>query len=154
MSSWTYVAGMVEVCVLGRTQAEMLYTFQTTLEHLPQISGSERNAAFHIIQCAGTNTSSNLDEFGNPSNLLPCGAFGKLLKTQTQYYVVIEGSLRDRTFEETYRETVEWLCRLSKRCQVCDVLIRVRSQSKRQLIDDNEKCFCEMFELPGRCPDF
>lgn len=149
MSYWTYVTGMVEVSPFGRTQAESLYILQTTLEHLPRISGSESDAQFHIVQRAGTNWSSGTDEFERPSDLLPRTHFGRSHDYQTQYYIVIESYLRDRHFQETYRETMKWLCRLAKRCLVYDILIRIQGHEKSAIIDDSTSCFKELYELPS-----
>lgn len=41
MSSWTYVQGLIELDVPGRTQAEKNYILQTVIDHLPKVTGSE-----------------------------------------------------------------------------------------------------------------
>ena len=43
MSWWTYVHGTIVVSPMGRTQAEKRYILDTVLEHLPVVSGSERD---------------------------------------------------------------------------------------------------------------
>ena len=52
MSYWTYITGVIEVCPMGRTQPEKRYILDTVLEHLPKVTGSERNMSIHIVQKA------------------------------------------------------------------------------------------------------
>lgn len=42
MSNWTYVQGLIELDVPGRTQAEKNYILQTVIDHLPKVTGSEK----------------------------------------------------------------------------------------------------------------
>lgn len=123
MSYWTYVNGLVQVSVPGRTQKEKEYLVDTVLNHLPLITGSEGPCHTHLVQAYGQNSHSNVDEFLNRSNLLPdhygtVGTCNGWLGTQDTYYVVVEGALRDRMFPETARETAAWISRLSKRLLV------------------------------------
>ena len=50
MSYWTYLTGTVTVRPMGRTQAEKRYILDTVLEHLPLVTGSERDMNVYIIQ--------------------------------------------------------------------------------------------------------
>ena len=43
MSFWTYLTGTVTVRPMGRTQAEKRYILDTVLEHLPLVTGSEKD---------------------------------------------------------------------------------------------------------------
>ena len=62
MSWWTYINGTIEVRPMGRTQAEKRYILETVLNHLPLVTGSERDMNVYIIQENGTNSSSSCDE--------------------------------------------------------------------------------------------
>ena len=53
MSWWTYVHGTIVVSPMGRTQAEKRYILDTVLEHLPVVSGSERDMNVYVIQKEG-----------------------------------------------------------------------------------------------------
>ena len=63
MSSWTYVHGTIVVSPLGRTQHEKRYILETVLDHLPVVTGSERDMEVYVIQKRGHNCSSFSDEF-------------------------------------------------------------------------------------------
>ena len=164
MSFWTYIKGVVEVSPLGRTQAEMEYILTTVLEHLPIVSGSERDMEVHIVKKNGHNSSSSHDEFIQATNNLK-DRYGRRsrkrgwFKTQSEYILVVEGNLRDRMFEETFREFQKWLCRLAKRIIVTDVLVNIEGygiqkyDKKDTVIRKNHynteyEPYCNMFESP------
>ena len=50
MSNWTYVQGLIELDVPGRTQAEKNYILQTVIDHLPKVTGSEKSMNIYTIQ--------------------------------------------------------------------------------------------------------
>lgn len=159
MSYWTYVSGVVDVMPLGRSQAEKRYILDTVLAHLPKVTGSERDMNVYVIQKNGYNSSSSHDEFGQWSNL-GNGRYDHSFETQDHYLIVVDGSFRDRMFEETYREFMKWLCRLAKRVMVEDVLVEVKGYDKSTVIRNTEiqrkkyswhKVFDEMFEDPSWC---
>lgn len=132
MSNWTKIHGTIVVRPLGRTQIEKRYVLETVLNHLPKVSGSECDMETYVVQKRGANCSSSHTEFGvwgghyswrEPS-----------LDTQEEYVLVVDGSLRDKVFNETYREFQNWLCRLAKRAHVEDVLVKVEGQGKVALV--------------------
>ena len=43
MSSWTYVRGMVSVDPIGESTTEKEFVVHTVLDHLPPVTGSEKN---------------------------------------------------------------------------------------------------------------
>lgn len=117
LSLWTYVSGVVEVHSPGRTQAESRYVLETVISHLPVVSGSEGAMGVHIVQRTGHCQSCFHNEF-----FQPCANRQEI---QTEYVLVLDGRLRDRELERTKHEFCRWLCRLSKRIPVKDVLVRV-----------------------------
>ena len=132
MSLWSYIKGYCEVDVIGRTQEEKEYILKTVLNHLPIVQGSEEDMYVHIIKAGGYNSSCNFDEYGKMTNNLKTMGYGEYYHTkegyrhlQSNYYIFIEGHLRDREFSTTYKQFVRWLTRLSKRIQVelVDVVI-------------------------------
>lgn len=165
MSFWTYVNGTVTVSPIGRTQAEKRYVLDTVLEHLPLVTGSEKNMNVYVIQKAGYNSSSSCDEFGQVTNNLVDSYGNKSrkrgwLRTQDEYILVVDGSFRDRMFEQTYREFQKWLCRLAKRITVEDVLVEVKDWKKSSLIRNSclskhswETVYGQMNEKPTWCYD-
>ena len=139
MSNWTYVRGTVVVSPMGRTQAEKRYILDTVLDHLPVVTGSERDMNVYVIQKAGHNSSSSHDEFGEITNNLVDRYGDKSykrgwLRTQDYYILVIDGSLRDREFDQTFREFQKWLCRLAKRIDVTDVMVEIKAYGKSTLV--------------------
>lgn len=123
MSYWTHIVGTITVSPMGRTQAEKRYILETVLDHLPRVTGSERDMNIHIVQKAGFDSASSCDEFGMVTNNLK-DSYGDRsrrrgwLHTQNEYILVVEGNFRDRFFNDTYREFIKWLCRLAKRVDV------------------------------------
>lgn len=140
MSSWTYINGSITVHPIGRTQAEKRYILETVLNHLPLVTGSERDMDVYIIQKNGFNSSSSCDEYGQMSNHLVnsygCHDNNGWLRVQEEYILAVNGSLRDRHFDETFREFMKWLCRLSKRVWVKDVLVRINGYDKQYTINE------------------
>ena len=154
MSYWTYIRGSIQVSVPGRTQAECRYILDTVLDHLPLVTGSEGDMCVHVIQRNGYNCSSSHDEFGMRTNNLKddygdhSRRRGSLHKQDT-YILVVDANLRDRMFEETKREFMKWIIRLSKRLWVEEILVVVEDRyEKRMLIDECSK-FLELNEPPS-----
>lgn len=153
MSMWTHIHGTIKVFPIGRTQAEKTYILQTILDHLPRVTGSEEDMQVYVNKLNGTTTSDSSDEFGINTNLLERD--NGWMRTQDYYMLTVQGDLRDREFTETYKEFLNWLCRLSKRCNVIDILVRIEGYDKFTVIDEHgyEHCFCDMFEDPSWCRD-
>ena len=167
MSYWTYLTGTVTVRPMGRTQAEKRYILDTVLEHLPLVTGSERDMNVYVIQKNGDSSLSSCDEFGEVTNNLVDsygnkGRNGGWLKTQDEYILVVDGSFRDRMFDQTFREVMKWLCRLGKRVDIEDVLVEVKGYDKSTIIRNSyiqrkkysyRKVFDGLFEDPSWCND-
>lgn len=109
MSSWTYVQGLIELNVPGRTQAEKNYILQTVIDHLPKVTGSEKSMNIYTIQTAGHDSWQNFDEFYN---------LVEDFRTQSRYFLVLDGNLRDRHYKDTFKELNKFLNRLGKRLMV------------------------------------
>lgn len=143
MSNWTYVNGTIEVSTLGRTQEEIEYILKTVLRHLPKVTGSEKDMNTYIIKKEGCNFSSNCDEFERTNHL----------KIQENYIIVVNGSLRDRTLNETHKEFQKWICRLAKRVLVENVIVEIKegffSDAKSIIISDTLDKYSEMYECPS-----
>lgn len=125
MSKWTHIIGTIEIDVPGNAQYECEYNLQSVLNHLPIVYGSEENMYISAIKKPGyTTVSSNTDEFDNFSNLAKNGK-GKWFEYQTRYLLILNGDLRDTTFETTYRSLVKCLCKIAKNFFVVfmDILI-------------------------------
>lgn len=159
MSFWTYINGTINVSPMGRTQAEMRYILDTVLAHLPGVTGSEGDMKIHIIESAYENSSSSHDEFDMMTDNL-IDRYGcrnrerGWMRLHDEYIIVVEASLRDRMFEETYREFQNWLCRLAKRVHVHKVLVEIKGYDKSEIInDDYYGKYYEMFESPSWCND-
>ena len=169
MSFWTHIRGMITVSPMGRTQPEKRYILDTVLEHLPLVTGSEGDMEVHVIQRSGHDMSSSHDEFGMRTNnlvdILDNGIHTRkhgMYEVQTEYFLVLEADLRDRVFEQTKKEFVKWLVRLSKRVLVYDVMVEVSGDTmvevngeweKKWLITDWRK-FHELNEAPSWSSDY
>ena len=163
MSYWTYITGTITVSPIGRTQAQKRYILDTVLAHLPIVSGSERDMNVYVIQKNGHNSSSSCDEFGERTNNLTDWHGNKTrsrgwLYTQDEYILVVDDALRDREFNQTYREFIKWLVRLGKRVMIENILIKISGYDKFTIIKDycvkNEKyswqnVFNNLFENPS-----
>ena len=153
MSWWSYIHGTIVVSPMGRTQAEKRYILDTVLDHLPRVTGSERDMNVYVIQKNGHNSSSSHDEFGQRTNNL-FNRYGYKnrehgwLQMQDEYILVVDGSLRDREFEETFRAFQKWLIRLSKRVTVKSVLVKINDYDKSKLIQDECGYYWSLFEYP------
>ena len=161
MSWWTYITGTITVKPMGRTQAEKRYILDTVLSHLPLVTGSERDMEVYTIQKNGTNSSSSCDEYGERTNNLT-DFYGNhdqkrgWLRVQDEYILVVNGAFRDREFNETFREFMKWLCRLSKRVPVYDVLVRIYDYYKSYVIDNyniSDSPYSAMNEWPSWCEE-
>ena len=167
MSYWTYLTGTVTVRPMGRTQAEKRYILDTVLEHLPLVTGSERDMNVYVIQKNGDSSSSSCDEFGEVTNNLVDSYGNKSrkrgwLRIQDEYILVVDGSFRDRMFDQTFREFMKWLCRLGKRVSIEDALVEVKGYDKSTIIKNTNiqrkkysyrKVFDGLFEDPSWCND-
>lgn len=157
MSVWSYIRGRITVSPMGRTQHEKLYILNTVLDHLPRVSGSEGDMDVYAIQPAGHNESSSCDEFGEHTNNLTDRMYGGKsyargwLELQRNYILVLDGNLRDRGFEESKRDFMQWLCRLAKRVYVSEILVSIESENKCILLEDADQ-FADMFEEPSWFP--
>lgn len=165
MSTWTYINGTVTVHPMGRTQAEKKYILESVLDHLPLVTGSEGDMNVYIIQKNGYNSSSSCDEFGEMTNNL-VDIYGRKnrnngwLNVQNEYILVLNAALRDREFEETYKEFMKWLVRLGKRISIEDILVKINGYEKSTIIEDRniqnkrrscKSVFGELFENPSWC---
>ena len=163
MSYWTYIQGTITVSPIGRTQAQKRYILDTVLAHLPIVSGSEKDMDVYVIQKNGHNSSSSCDEFGERTNNLT-NRYGNrtrnrgMLRTQDEYILVVDAALRDREFNQTYREFMKWLVRLGKRVMIDHILVKISGYDKTTVIKDrsvqNEKYSCQnvfdnLFENPS-----
>ena len=155
MSCWTFIRGTITVSPMGRSQAEKRYILEAVLAHLPKVTGSENDMNVYVIQKSGYDQYCSHDEFGQYSNLgngnpsYRHPSFG----VQCKYILAVDANLRDRTFAMTMREFSRWLCRLSKRLYVNDVLVEVNSDFDEQshIFRNENNVFGEMFEWPSWC---
>ena len=151
MSLWTYIHGTIIVSPMGRTQHEKTYILNTVLDHLPQVTGSERCMNVYVIQKEGYDHINSCDEFGKVTNNL-IDSYGDKsfkngwLRTQSQYILVVDASLRDRVFEQTLKEFNKWLCRLAKRISVEDVLVEIKGCYGQLLIRNKNDVYGKMFD--------
>lgn len=156
MSYWTRILGVVDVSPMGRTQHEKTYILNTVLDHLPAITGSEKDMNI-AINIGRENGSSSHDEFGMRTNNLTncCGDRDKngWLRTADNYYLTIYGDFRDRMFNQTFREFQKWLCRLAKRVDINHVSVTILSDDHKPYHIEKygwiNNPYADMFEMPS-----
>ena len=159
MSIWSYITGTITVTPMGRTQPEKRYILDTILAHLPRVSGSEGDMNVYVIQKNGHNTSCSHDEFGEQTNNLTDFHGNKTndgwMNLQDEYIVVVDAALRDKWFEEAYRDFMKWLVRLGKRVMVEGILVEVQDYYNNTIIKDDSNSFRNpfgaLFEEPSWC---
>lgn len=140
MSWWTYINGTITVSPAGRTQSEKRYILETILAHLPKVTGSEENMNIYILQKYGYNSCSTHNEFG---------FFTKgMVEIQNEYILVLEGALRDREFDESFKELNKFLNRLAKRVDIRNILVSIESYEKKFIFSDS-KHYRKMYENPS-----
>ena len=127
---WTYVRGLIEIGAPGRTQAEKDYILQTVIDHLPKVTGSERNMEIHTVRAYGHDMRSNRDELDNLS---------LDFKTQSRYFLVLDGNLRDRYYEDTFKELNKFLNRLAKRIYIESMYVNLLGIFPQSHMFTNEK---------------
>lgn len=137
MSSWTYVQGLIELDVPGRTQAEKNYILQTVIDHLPKVTGSEKPMNIYTIQTTGHDSWQNFDEFYNRV---------EDFRTQSRYFLVLDGNLRDRHYKDTFKELNKFLNRLGKRLMVDSVYVRLYNYEHSHIFTNKNDCYGKMFE--------
>ena len=134
MSSWTYVQGLIKLDVPGRTQAEKNYILQTVIDHLPKVTGSEKSMNIYTIQTAGHDSWQNFDEFYNRV---------EDFRTQSRYFLVLDGNLRDRHYKDTFKELNNFLNRLGKRLMVDSVYVRLYNYERSHIFTNKKRLLWE-----------
>lgn len=148
MSNWTYVRGLIELDVPGRTQAEKDYILQTVINHLPKVTGSEKGMDIHIVKARGYDMSSNRDELDNPV---------WDFKTQSRYFLVLDGNLRDRCYEETFKELNKFLNRLAKRLMIDSAYVQLNDigiNYNSYTFTNKNNCYGNMFDSENPWYDY
>lgn len=118
----------------------MDYILQTVIDHLPKVTGSEGAMDIHIVRAYGHNSWQNFDEFYNRV---------EDFKTQSRYFLVLDGSLRDRYYEETFKELNKFLNRLAKRLIVDSAYVRLNDigiNYNSYTFTNKNNCYGNMFE--------
>ena len=133
MSSWTYIDGTIHVRPPGTGQHAMEFALKEILDHQPLVTGSEGPMRWKIVQMDGYNASCNSDEFGMRTNLKGRNGWWKI---NDDYIIVLEGHLRDRYYEQTLREFVKWMNRLSKRVWITDMLVSIGGYGRKRIFSD------------------
>ena len=130
MSHWFHIRGMITVCPFGRSQHEKRYVLDSVLAHLPVVQGSEGGMHVHVVQRSGTTYSSSLDEYDCHTNNgidiwdYDIRSYEGWFLSQREYILVLEADLRDVYWSEGVRMLTKWLCRLSSRIGMDDIMLK------------------------------
>ena len=159
MSHWTHVIGTLRVSPMGRTQPEKKYILETVLAHLPIVTGSEEDIEVHINLGGGASSSSSCDEFDMCTDKGTDMYYGTRkdrygwFNMEEDYLLTLVGNLRDREFEETFREFQKWIIRLAKRVTVDEICVKIWAEYGQQIIISDSTPYGDMFEWPSWCKD-
>lgn len=126
MSMWTHIRGTLTVSPFGRTKHEVRYILETVLDHLPKVTGGERDMETYVVEKYHPNIYSSHNEFGVRIQSYEHKEFSD------QLIVVLDGDFRDRYFNETLREFMNWFMRLAKRVSVYDVIVSITADDRKQ----------------------
>ena len=154
MSCWTHITVIIKVIPDGDTQPELRYNLETILEHLPPVTGSEQDMEYYIVQKMGWSSLSNCDENGKQTNLAKTDGYGGIkhsrdigrFKLQDNFFVIVDGDFRDRTFNTTFKEFNKWINRLAKRCCVSEVLVNLSDYNKKYTFTNKNEVYTYMHE--------
>ena len=91
----------------------------------------------YTIQTAGYDSLQNFDEFYNRV---------EDFRTQSRYFLVLDGSLRDRHYKDTFKELNKFLNRLGKRLMVDSVYVRLYNYEHSHIFTNKNDCYGKMFE--------
>ena len=144
---------------MGRTQPEKRYILDTVLAHLPLVTGSEGDMEIHINMGGGASSSCSCDEFDMRTDKGRHWCYGNRVNRggcfdmEEDYLLTLIGNLRDREFEETYREFQKWLIRLSKRVTVDEICVKIWAEYGKKVVIDDPEPYGNMFEWPSWCKD-
>lgn len=133
MSRWVHITGIVRGDTFAQTSAEAMYIGQTTINHLPRVHGSEGDAKLHVRLEDGYNCWSSHDEYNQPSNLYTDNT-SEWFACQSNVLITISGQLRDATFDEALRETVDMLCRMARSISVNNCVVMVQERFGKSFV--------------------
>ena len=145
MSLWTHIYGTIKVDPAGSTIPQQEYILRTVLDHLPPVTGSERDMTVNVVSNIPY-TSSSANEFSEDVALKLRSIRGRrrwlfystrdtsLIDINTTFNIVINADLRDRTFSETLREFNNWMCRLSKRLSVWEIMLKIEGECPNRTV--------------------
>jgi len=147
MSLWCYLLGAVMVNGLERTEEANLFKVKTVLRSMPIISGSERPCYISVLPSKEYDYSYSQEDYPNPINTI--GRTDLMFDTFTQantkefcskynwdagtYHlsssvlIVLNGALRDVSYEKGIGMIVKWLNRLSKNLLVQRISLTLNS---------------------------
>lgn len=119
MSMWSYVFGTVKVLPGGSSQHAKEFILREVIDHLPEVTGSEGSMRVSVV-CPDPRSdfdmATSFDEFGQPLK--------RMRRVASEYVLVVDGHLRDRSVAQTNDELWRWLTTLARRVMVSDLMIR------------------------------
>ena len=130
MAVWSYVYGTIPIDAAGRDDVDTDYRVSRVIGSLPPVTGSEYNMSMHVVKPSVPDSWINADVYLNPLDANKCPSGNR--EDTSQRMLLVEGKLRDRTFDETNRAFVGWLSRLANRCMVDDILVTIHDDIGRR----------------------
>lgn len=127
MSSWTYVRGFALVDVDVGEQFQKDYYLNYVFNIVPKVTGSEGCMDFIKVQVPGYNSVSYIrNKKGRMDRIV----------SQSQYYIIFHGNLRDREFKQTQDEVKRMLDELSIYLKIEDIYVLVKSYEQEKEFTD------------------
>lgn len=91
----------------------------------------------YTVRAYGHNMWSNRDELDH---------LAWNFKTQSKYFLVLDGSLRGRRYADTFEELNKFLNRLAKRLNVHSVYVRLNDYEHSYTFTNKNDCYENMFD--------
>jgi hypothetical protein len=125
---------------MGRTQPEIKYILDTVLDHLPNLERVYGKVSIHTIQKTGYNGSRYGNEFLQRNQ--------KENKTQSEYLIILDGTMMATDYETPLQQFEKWICRLAKRVKIKEVFVKLWNREKEIILTDAEPYY-GMYEEPS-----
>lgn len=144
MSLWCYVRGLIVADTFAEYTPAALYRAQCVVDHLPRITGSERDAQLYVTtKCGNNQFTYGWDELHQYSNL-GGGRRRNCFEAQSEVLISICGDLRDRWLPQTLPEVTRALARLASRLFIDSCIVSVEDDCGQKFLFNNPKWLRDM----------
>ena len=127
MSSWTYVRGFAVTVSYGNQKQKNIYLNQV-IDSIPKATGSEGPIELITVQVPGYDSVAYVhNKKGDVERIV----------SQSQYYIVFHGNLRDREFKQTKDEVKKMLDEIAIYLRIEDIYVLVKGCDQESEFTDS-----------------